>query len=200
MRRDINGKIDGDGIKAGQFIETGVTILAPLVVGAAITPSVAPQSLKTLGGLPEVEATTAINTAQQISKLKVPQGMTESEFTEFSQTIKNSKAAEYGTDIRVHGSRAAGTATINSDIDIAIRVSEEKFNQILKEMFVKAKPGNAIERTMKHAIKTGKIRRSDLELSNLGKQLADKFGISKVDISLIKQGGAFDQGPWIPLK
>ena len=55
MRRDINGKLDGDGIKAGQFIETGVTILAPIVVGAAITPSVAPQSLKTLGGLPEVE-------------------------------------------------------------------------------------------------------------------------------------------------
>ena len=61
MRRDINGKIDGDGIKAGQFIETGVTILAPLVVGAAITPSVAPQSLKTLGGIPEVEAVSSVS-------------------------------------------------------------------------------------------------------------------------------------------
>jgi len=28
MRRDLNGKLDGDGIKAGQFIETGVTILS----------------------------------------------------------------------------------------------------------------------------------------------------------------------------
>ena len=69
MRRDTNGKIDGDGIKAGQFIETGVTILAPLVVGAAITPSVAPQSLKTLGGIPEVEATTA-NVAQTITNIE----------------------------------------------------------------------------------------------------------------------------------
>ncbi|CAN5626298.1 hypothetical protein BH24ACI1_BH24ACI1_16920 [soil metagenome] len=48
--------------------------------------------------------------------------------------------------------------------------------------------------------KTGKIRRTDLELSDLGKQLADKFGFPKVDISVVKQGGAFDKGPWIRLK
>lgn len=64
MRRNLEGKLDGDGIKAGQFIETGVTIAAPFVVGAAITPKAAPQSLKTLGGLPETEvtATTAFAT------------------------------------------------------------------------------------------------------------------------------------------
>lgn len=53
MRRDINGKVDGDSIKMGQAVETGVTFIAPIVVGAAVTPKAAPQSLKTLGGLPE---------------------------------------------------------------------------------------------------------------------------------------------------
>lgn len=45
MRRNLNGKLDGDGIKAGQAIETGVTILAPLVIGKVTAPKAAPQSL-----------------------------------------------------------------------------------------------------------------------------------------------------------
>ncbi len=47
--------MDGDGIKAGQAIETGVTVIAPIVVGAATVPKAAPQSLKSLGGIPKVE-------------------------------------------------------------------------------------------------------------------------------------------------
>jgi len=71
MRRDLNGKLDGNGIKAGQFIETGVTIAAPIVIGAATTPKVAPQSLKTLGGLPETEvATTAATTTSNAAKVE----------------------------------------------------------------------------------------------------------------------------------
>jgi hypothetical protein len=33
MRRDINGKLDGNGLKRGNFTEGAVTILAPLVIG-----------------------------------------------------------------------------------------------------------------------------------------------------------------------
>ncbi|MGI9056293.1 MAG: hypothetical protein ACR2F2_10890 [Pyrinomonadaceae bacterium] len=62
MRRNLHGIVDGDGIKRGEFTELGVTIGAPFVVGAAITPKAAPQSLKTLGGIPEVEAS-AVNSA-----------------------------------------------------------------------------------------------------------------------------------------
>jgi hypothetical protein len=53
MRRNLEGKLDGDGIKRGEFTEAGVTILAPFVVGAATVPKAPPQSLKTLGGIPE---------------------------------------------------------------------------------------------------------------------------------------------------
>ncbi len=63
MRRDLHGKVDGEGLKAGQAIETGVTVLGPIVVGAATVPKAAPQSLKTLGGIPD-----EINTITQTSK------------------------------------------------------------------------------------------------------------------------------------
>jgi hypothetical protein len=32
MRRDINGKLDGNGLKRGDFTEGAVTILAPLLL------------------------------------------------------------------------------------------------------------------------------------------------------------------------
>lgn len=61
MRRDINGKLDGDGTKAGDAITTAASVVAPIVVGAAMTPKAAPQSLKTLGGLPETPSISSNN-------------------------------------------------------------------------------------------------------------------------------------------
>ena len=61
MRRDMNGKVDGDGIKMGQAVEIGVTIAAPFVVGAAVAAEVAPPSLKSRGGLPEVESSISVD-------------------------------------------------------------------------------------------------------------------------------------------
>jgi Contact-dependent growth inhibition CdiA C-terminal domain len=58
MRRDINGKLDGNGLKRGDFTEGATTILAPLVVGKVSSPFKAPNSLKSLGALPEIEVTT----------------------------------------------------------------------------------------------------------------------------------------------
>ena len=81
MRRDINGKVDGDGIKMGQAVEIGVTIAAPFVVGAAVAPEVAPQSLKSLGGIPEAKTSaTVVKTAAQnvakVGQLGVEEGRT----------------------------------------------------------------------------------------------------------------------------
>jgi len=150
----------------------------------------APQSLKTIGGLPKTAA------------LEMPQGLIEARFAKFSQMVRESKASHYGTDIRIHGSRAVGDAKATSDIDVAIRVSPEKFNQIIKQVFKDVKPGSrsAAEKTMLHAIETGKIHRRQLGLRTLGKDIQKEFGFPDVDISVIRKGGAFDQGPWIPLK
>jgi len=79
----------------------------------ATIPKAATQSLKTLGGLPKTVA------------LEISQGLIEARFGKFSQMIRESKASQYGTDIRIHGSRAVSDAKATSDIDIAIRVSPE---------------------------------------------------------------------------
>jgi hypothetical protein len=68
MRRDINGKLDGNGLKRGDFTEGAVTILAPLVVGKISSPIKAPNTLKSLGALPEV--TSIPKTLPKIGKLE----------------------------------------------------------------------------------------------------------------------------------
>ena len=50
-----------------------------------------------------------------------------------------------------------------------------------------------------HAIETGKIQAGEAKLSGLRKELQEIFGM-EVDISIIKQGGAFDNPPFIPFE
>ncbi len=92
-------------------------------------------------------------------------------------------------DIVVQGSRANGTAKSTSDIDIAIRVPSDKFNELISKYFKTPNLGSAKECTMLHAIETGKIQTGEAKLSSLRKQLQDIFGM-EVDASIIKQGGA----------
>jgi len=108
-------------------------------------------------------------------------------------------ARHLGDDIAVHGSRASGTAGAASDIDIAIRVSPERFDELIRARFGTPNPGSAKERTMLHAIETGKIQAGEAGLRGLRKSLAAEAGMP-VDISVIRTGGAFDQGPYIPLR
>lgn len=101
-------------------------------------------------------------------------------------------------DIVVHGSRASGTAKQTSDIDIAIKVTPEKFDELIKERFNSPNPGSAKERTMLHAIETGKIQAGEAGLRGLRKELEEIFGMD-VDISIIEEGGAFDNPPFISI-
>ena len=52
---------------------------------------------------------------------------------------------------------------------------------------------------MQHAMATGKIQAGEAGLRNLRSQPEKLLGI-EVDISIIRAGGAFDQGPFIPLQ
>ncbi len=54
MRRDINGKLDGKGLKRGDFTEGAVTILGPLLVGKVSSPFKAPQTLEKVGAFPNL--------------------------------------------------------------------------------------------------------------------------------------------------
>jgi hypothetical protein len=105
-------------------------------------------------------------------------------------------------DIVVQGSRASGNARriINrSDIDFGIKVDADKFDELIEKSFGKPNPGSAKERTMLHAIKTGKIQAGEAGLSGLRKELAKELGV-KVDLSIIKKGGEFDNGIQLPIK
>ena len=133
--------------------------------------------------------------------LKVPQGLTPEQFEKVSSMIRE-KAGHLGDDIVVQGSRAKGTAKPTSDIDFAIRVSEEKFEELIKQSFSKVKPpnpGSAKERTMLHAIETGKIQSGEAKLRGLRNALEAELGMD-VDISIIKIGGPFDNPPFTPIK
>jgi hypothetical protein len=127
-----------------------------------------------------------------------PQGLTEEQFADMSTKVRGG-ASQFGDDIRVHGSRAAGTARPDSDIDIAIRVPEDKFNQIVRERFGTPNPGSAKERTMMRALETGKIQAGEAGLRPLRQQVSKDLGMD-VDISVIRVDGPFDKGPWVPLK
>lgn len=89
----------------------------------------------------------------------------------------------------------------SSDIDLAIKVDGNKFDELVKKFFGTPSAGSAKERTMLHAIKTGKIQAGEAKLSGLRKEMQEMLDMDvDVDISIIKKGGEFDNGLQIPLK
>jgi hypothetical protein len=110
-----------------------------------------------------------------------------------------SGAGHISDDIVVQGSRAAGTASATSDIDFALRVSTEQFNQIIAQRFGSAMLGTAKGRTMLRAFETGKIQAGEAGLSGLRRQIQLQLGID-TDLSIIEIGGAFDNGVIIPIR
>ncbi len=102
-------------------------------------------------------------------------------------------------DIFVQGSRAGGTAKATSDIDVGVRVNQKQFDELIKKSFGTPNPGSAKEKTMLHAIETGKIQAGEAKLRGLRKELENLLGID-ADISIILEGGKFDNPPYIPIK
>ena len=133
-----------------------------------------------------------------LDDIKIPQGISAEMFSDASKLIKES-IGYISDDIVVQGSRASGTAKPTSDIDIAVRVTSEKFDELIQKFFGTPNLGSAKERTMLHAIKTGKIQSGEAKLKGLRLELEEIFRM-EVDISIIKQGGTFDNPPFIPFE
>lgn len=102
--------------------------------------------------------------------------------------------AHLGGDLVVQGSRAAGTAGPGSDIDFAVRVPPERFDQLISERFGEPNPGSAKERTKMWAIETGKIQAGEAGLSRLRRSLEAQLDMD-VDLSVIRRDGPFDSVP-----
>jgi hypothetical protein len=124
--------------------------------------------------------------------------LTEEQFANLSAKVR-AVAGHLGSDIQVQGSRVAGTAREDSDLDLAIRVSPEQFEEFLRERFGTPNPNSAKARTMQHARETGKIQAGEAGLRPLRKALEADLGV-EVDIAVIQSGGPFDQGPYLPLR
>ncbi|MFE0267804.1 hypothetical protein ACFWZ7_04740 [Nocardiopsis alba] len=127
-----------------------------------------------------------------------PQGVPEEKFIEATNLI-NDYIGESINDIVVQGSRAGGTARLDSDIDIAARVSKEEFDNLISERFKSPNPGSAKERTMLHAVETGKIQSGEAGLRPLRRKL-EKLLEMQVDISFVLREGPFDNPPFIRMK
>ncbi|WP_121231969.1 nucleotidyltransferase domain-containing protein [Saccharothrix variisporea] len=128
----------------------------------------------------------------------VPQGLTAEAFSAAGTRLRAGLGV-VGEDVvgdYVQGSRAAGTAKPTSDIDFAIRVSPERFDELIALRFGTPNPGSAKERTMLHAIKTGKIHVGEAGLRGLRGSLEAELGM-EVDLSVIRVGGPFDNPPYI---
>ncbi len=138
------------------------------------------------------------NVGKGANGLKIPQGLTEEQFSNMSNLLK-SELGNISDDIFVQGSRAGGTAKLTSDIDIGVRVSEEQFEGLVKKYFGTPNPGSAKERTMLHALETGKIQAGEAKLRGLRKEIENLLGI-EADVSIILERGKFDNPPYIPIK
>lgn len=133
--------------------------------------------------------------------LTIPQGLSEAQFGTLSETVlTRASQMGLGDDVFVQGSRAAGTARPTSDIDIAIRVSPQKFDEFLyTESRLRAvTPGSSNARTLEYSIENGIIQRGEARLSSTGRALERQLGMD-VDISVVRAGGNFDRGPRIQL-
>jgi hypothetical protein len=126
---------------------------------------------------------------------QTPQGLTPEQFADAARTVREG-AGHLGEDIVVHGSRADGTARPDSDIDFAIRVPPDRFDELIRERFGTPNPGSAKEGTMLWAMDTGKIQAGEAGVRGIRRALEAQLGM-EVDLSVVRQGGPFDTPPFI---
>ena len=93
----------------------------------------------------------------------------------------------------VQGSRAGHSARPRSDVDFGLRVPPDRYDALIEECF----PGPGEART--NAIERGRIFWRRAGLRDLHDELQDDLG-RKVDLAVIKQGGRFDNEPWLPVR
>ncbi|MCX5613494.1 hypothetical protein OHB39_39300 [Streptomyces sp. NBC_00047] len=132
----------------------------------------------------------------------LPVGVTKSQMAEISGVLKSELKVE--ATVAVQGSRVTGNMTGASDLDIAVRVTPEVFNAMAAQRWSGVTPGTARARTGAWAVETGKITAGDAipRLSGARDKIQGILGseVDHVDVSIIRIGGPFDNGPFIHVR
>ncbi|WP_308409670.1 RHS repeat-associated core domain-containing protein [Streptomyces sp. A3M-1-3] len=133
--------------------------------------------------------------------VRLPEGLTREQFSGVAAAVRG--GLKIDANVAVQGSRVTGNVTGGSDIDIAVRVSPEIFHELIGKRWSNPRPGSSNARTMEHAIKTGKITAGDArpKLGGMRDEISRVLGntVDHVDVSIIKIGGQFDNGPFIDI-
>ncbi len=135
---------------------------------------------------------------------KVPQGFTQAEYEKFAKDVtefvKNNNLPE--GKIMVHGSRAKGTATATSDIDIILRVDQQTFDKFVKQRLSTIPEGTRLYKTILKAAQKQKLSIFDISKDfgkNLHNDLKPLSPIKEIDFSIIVEDSPFDVGPFIDI-
>ncbi|WP_411117381.1 RHS repeat domain-containing protein [Streptomyces sp. 058-1L] len=140
--------------------------------------------------------------ARYYQSIRLPEGLTRSQFDEVGGVFRKQLKTE--GHVVVQGSKVTGNVTGGSDIDFAVRVTPETFDRLIASRWKNPNPGSNNAATRDHAIETGKITAGDVrpKLSPIRREVTKILGdnVDHVDISVIKIGGQFDNGPFIDVK
>lgn len=188
-------------------LATGRGSWTSLILDAALTVLPTGRVARGLKSIREVELALAATNRAIPPRVKgvvfraarnLPEGMTRAQMDRARQLIR-AGAGRYGDDVIVQGSRAKYTVHHRSDIDIGLRVSPEEFARIHRERF-SVNVGTPVERTaMANSMTKGIVHANRAGMKDLREDLAAVFDLDKVDISVIRRGGEFDEEPWLRL-
>ena len=116
------------------------------------------------------------------------------------------RTGDFGNDIFVHGSRGRGDAAAGADLDIGIRVSAATFDQLIQARLARVRPGSDRWETLQEAVRQGRLHSGEAGIPGIRKEIQRlineemNLGFAKgVQVTVIRQAGPFDQGPFIPL-
>jgi hypothetical protein len=142
-----------------------------------------------------------------------PQGMTGEQFQQLSERLRKrlqeaaSRTGDLGDDLFVHGSRGRGDAASDADLDIGIRVSSDRFDQLVAASLATVKAGGDKGKTLQRALERGRLHQGEAGISGIGREIQrlvnEEMGLGftkGVQVTIIREAGPFDQGPFIPLR
>lgn len=146
----------------------------------------------------------AAETAAARTARRIPQGFTERQwarFTRGARQLQRQTGLPDG-DLVAHGSRVRGAARNDSDIDVALIVDDDAFFDLAERSLARAPSGTRLRKSMLRRInENGQLSSFDLgtDFTALRRELMDTHVPHKVQFSVLRRGGKFDNGPFLPL-